>query len=189
MSTQKPNQPGAPAHKHVTFTPANEANQGASGSAENADNTASSAYNEASRSNSQTSGASSQGRSNSSSQSGQQNSWLDQQQWLKNIDLKQVKDLGTKAIDQVNRLSPTQKVVGGALLVSGLSWLALRSKSSSSKGETYRSYRGSADSSDKSSKWNSADKKSSDKWNSSSESVYRGTTSRTYGEDDYATDL
>ena len=186
MSTQKPNQPGAPAHKHVTFTPANEANQGASDSA---DNTASSAYNEASRSGSQSSNGSSQGRSGSSKESGQQNSWLDQQQWLKNIDLKQVKDFGNKAIDQVNRLSPTQKVVGGALLVSGLSWLALRSKNNSSKGETYRSYRGSADSSDKSSKWNSSDKKSSDKWNSSNESVYRGTTSRTYGEDDYATDL
>jgi hypothetical protein len=40
------------------------------------------------------------------------------------------KDLGSKAMGQVNSLSTTQKVVGGALLVSGLSWLALRNKNS-----------------------------------------------------------
>ncbi|MCA8832227.1 hypothetical protein [Hymenobacter pini] len=160
MSTQKSNQPGAPAHKHITFTPASEVNGSseASASSENATS------------------------DRSSRQNDQQKSWLDQQQWLKNIDVnqlsQQVKDLSTKAkdfsskaVDQVNSLSPTQKVIGGALLVGGLSWLALRSKSSSPKGETYR---GSRD--------------EDTTWNKSSDSVYRGAT-RSYGEDDYATDL
>ncbi|GGG46040.1 hypothetical protein [Hymenobacter glacieicola] len=176
MSTQKSNQPGAPAHKHVTFTPASETSQEASNSAEGADSSASSAYNEPSKA------SSAKGQSSASGQSGQQQSWLDQQQWLKNIDVNQIKDFGTKALDQVNKLTPRQKVMGGALLVGGLSWLALRSKSSSSaKGETYRSYRGSSDKSNKSNA-------SSSKWDSANDSVYRGAT-RSYGEDDYASDL
>jgi hypothetical protein len=86
-------------------------------------------------------------------------SWLDQEQWAKGINElpKSLKDFGTKALDQVNSLTPTQKVVGGALLVSGLSWLALRSKSNKSSGTRYTP---SAES----------------KWKPSSESVYRGST-------------
>ena len=152
MSNQKSNQPGAPAHKHISFTPANEVNGGSDQH--------------------ETSGSS----KTENRQNGEQKSWLDQQQWLKNVDVSQIsqqakdlgskaKDLGTKAVDQVNRLTPTQKVVGGALLVSGLSWLALRSKSS--KGQTYRS----------SSDDNTA-------WQRSSDSVYRGATARNYADDD-----
>lgn len=159
MSTQKSHQPGAPAHKHITFTPASEVN----GSADHSASEETSAV------------AKQSGRDD------QQKSWLDQQQWLKNIDVNQLsqqvkdisskaKDFGTKAVDQVNRLTPTQKVVGGALLVSGLSWLALRAKSSP-KGATYR---GSSD--------------EDTTWNKSTDSVYRGAT-RSYGEDDYAADL
>ncbi|RYU83705.1 hypothetical protein [Hymenobacter persicinus] len=63
-------------------------------------------------------------------QSGQQ-SWMNVSSWLDGTNQlpQSVKDLGTKATDQFNKLSNTQKIVGGALLVSGLSWLALRSKS------------------------------------------------------------
>lgn len=158
MSTQKSHQPGAPAHKHITFTPASEVN-GTSDASVSTENSS----------------------EESSRQEGQQKSWLDQQQWLKNIDVNQLsqqvkdlsskaKDFSTKAVDQVNSLSPTQKVIGGALLVGGLSWLALRAKSSP-KGETYRG---------------SSDEDST--WNKSSDSVYRGAT-RSYGEDDYAADL
>jgi len=164
MSTQKSHQPGAPAHKHITFTPASEVNGEANGSADNAATEAIRAV------------------TSQASRADQPKSWLDQQQWLKNIDVnqlsQQVKDLGVKAkglsnkaVDQVNRLTPTQKVVGGALLVSGLSWLALRSKSSAPKGQIYRS---------------SSDEDTT--WKNSNESVYRGAT-RSYGEDDYATDL
>ncbi|RSK30179.1 hypothetical protein [Hymenobacter metallilatus] len=159
MSTQKSHQPGAPAHKHITFTPASEVN-GSSEQSTASDNAAS---------------------DRASRQNNQQKSWLDQQQWLKNIDVNQLsqqvkdlsakaKDFSTKAVDQVNSLTPTQKVIGGALLVGGLSWLALRAKSSP-KGETYR---GSRD--------------EDTTWKSSSDSVYRGAT-RSFGEDDYATDL
>lgn len=159
MSTQKSHQPGAPAHKHITFTPASEVN----GSADHSATEETSAV------------------AKKSGRDSQQTSWLDQQQWLKNIDVNQLsqqvkdfgvkaKDLSNKAVDQVNRLTPTQKVVGGALLVSGLSWLALRAKSSP-KGQTYRS---------------SNDEDTT--WKSSNESVYRGAT-RSYGEDDYAADL
>ncbi len=118
------------------------------------------------------------GQESQSGQQGQQKSWLDQQQWLKNIDVnqlpQQLKDISSKAAEQVNKLTPTQKVIGGAILVSGLSWLALRSKSNSSKGEIYQPYRGAKD--------------SSSKWNSSNESVYRG-ASQGYADDDYASDL
>ncbi|WBA41502.1 hypothetical protein [Hymenobacter canadensis] len=89
-------------------------------------------------------------------------SWLDQDQWSKSInELPQsLKDLGSKALNQVNSLTPTQKVVGGALLVSGLSWLALRSKSSKPSVAGSR-YTPNAES----------------KWKPSNESVYRGSTS------------
>lgn len=164
MSTQKSNQPGAPAHKHVTFTPASEVAGSADASASTEETSASSA------------------NQHPAAQNDQQKSWLDQQQWLKNVDVDQLsqqvkdisakaKDFGTKAVDQVNRLTPTQKVVGGALLVSGLSWLALRAKSSAPKGQTYR-----------------AGKEEDTTWKSANDSVYRGAT-RSYGEDDYASDL
>lgn len=75
------------------------------------------------------------------------------------------KDLGSKAMGQVNGLSTTQKVVGGALLVSGLSWLALRGKNSKKSlagGSRYTP-------------------KGESKWKSSSEAVYRGTTTGLHG--------
>lgn len=109
---------------------------------------------------------------NSNQESGsnsQRKSWLNQDELLKNINLNQLpqslKDLGTKAADQVNKLSSTQKIVGGALLVGGLSWLALRSKSA--KPTTYTG----------SSSGSRYTPKGESKWRSSSESVYRGTTS------------
>ena len=37
-----------------------------------------------------------------------------------------LKDLGTRAVERVNRLSTTQKIVGGAILAAGLGWLATR---------------------------------------------------------------
>ncbi|MFD2785907.1 hypothetical protein [Hymenobacter rubripertinctus] len=162
MSNQKSNQPGAPAHKHISFTPASEVNGGPEG----ADQHETSASSQAG------------GRQND-----EQKSWLDQQQWLKNVDMDQLsqqakdlgvkakdlgnkaKDLGTKAVEQVNRLTPTQKVVGGALLVSGLSWLALRAKSG--KGQAY-----------------GADENTA--WQGSSDSVYRGATARNHADDDDA---
>jgi len=76
-----------------------------------------------------------------------------------------LKDLGTKAMDQVNGLSTTQKVVGGALLVSGLSWLALRNKDSKKSlagGSRYTP-------------------KGESKWKSSSEAVYRGSATGLHG--------
>ena len=160
MSNQKSTQPGAPAHKHISFTPASEVN-GSSDSASHSENTASTKA--------------------ESRQNGEQKSWLDQQQWLKNVDVNQLsqqakdlgvkakdlgnkaKNLGTKAVDQVNRLTPTQKVVGGALLVSGLSWLALRAKSSKSNNSF------------------SSDEAA---WQGSSDSVYRGATARNHAADD-----
>jgi len=57
-----------------------------------------------------------------------------------------LKDLGTKATAQVNKLSTTQKIVGGALLLGGIGWLSLRSKSdkkSKTKGSK-EAYRGSS---------------------------------------------
>ena len=35
-----------------------------------------------------------------------------------------LKDLGNRAVDRINGLSTTQKVVGGAILAAGLGWLA-----------------------------------------------------------------
>ena len=49
-----------------------------------------------------------------------------------------LKDLGNRALDRVNGLSTTQKVVGGALLAAGLGWLATRTgKSSSAAADTH----------------------------------------------------
>ena len=42
-----------------------------------------------------------------------------------------IKDLGNRALDRVNGLSTTQKVVGGAILAAGLGWLATRKGKSS----------------------------------------------------------
>lgn len=84
--------------------------------------------------------------------------WLSQQQWLQSLDTKQLADqaqqLGAKVCNQYNRLSTKQKLVGGALLVSGLSWLALRAK-----GHRF-----------------GICSRPDDAWQRSSESVYRGAT-------------
>ncbi|MFC6222153.1 hypothetical protein ACFP2F_02780 [Hymenobacter artigasi] len=49
-----------------------------------------------------------------------------------------LKDLGTRALDKVNGLSTTQKVVGGAILAGGVAWLATRKgKSGSSESSSY----------------------------------------------------
>ncbi|WP_201977829.1 hypothetical protein [Hymenobacter rubidus] len=49
-----------------------------------------------------------------------------------------LKDLGNRALDKVNGLSTTQKVVGGAILAAGIGWLATRKgKSSSSDSSPY----------------------------------------------------
>ncbi|GAB3740219.1 hypothetical protein GCM10027594_20240 [Hymenobacter agri] len=52
-----------------------------------------------------------------------------------------LKDLGNRALDRVNSLSTTQKVVGGAILAAGIGWLATRKgKSSSSDSSDSSSY-------------------------------------------------
>lgn len=175
MSTSKTNQTGEPAAKHVSFTPAHsEAGDTAS---------ATSQPTGGSDQNQQTQGAASRQpegkstRNNDNPQDrndhqggleAQAKSWLNQQQWLQNIDVnqlsKQAKELGSKAVEQVNRLTPTQKVMGGALLVSGLSWLALRS-AGSNKGQAYYGNNSRAG--------NYSDNED-DTWQRSSESVYRG---------------
>ncbi|GAA3949662.1 hypothetical protein [Hymenobacter algoricola] len=86
------------------------------------------------RTGSPTPSAQDQSRTPSAKDSGGQKepqSWTNVSSWLDGTNQlpQSVKDMGTKALDQVNKLTTTQKVVGGALLVSGLSWLALRSKS------------------------------------------------------------
>ncbi|MDB5268441.1 MAG: hypothetical protein JWP58_1481 [Hymenobacter sp.] len=49
-----------------------------------------------------------------------------------------LKDLGNRALDRVNGLSTTQKVVGGAILAGGIAWLATRKgKSDSSESSPY----------------------------------------------------
>ena len=49
-----------------------------------------------------------------------------------------LKDLGNRALDKVNGLSTTQKVVGGAILAGGVAWLAIRKgKSGSSESRSY----------------------------------------------------
>ncbi|WP_019946558.1 hypothetical protein [Hymenobacter aerophilus] len=175
MSTQKTNQPGDSAAKHVSFTPAQHEDGGSAslptGQAAG-DNTDRSQQPQGAQGSSNSSGRQQQNQSGQQSGSeegleAKAKAWFSQQQWLQNVDVnqlsKQAKDLGSKAVEQVNRLTPTQKVVGGALLVSGLSWLALRSKSS--KGETYRG----------SSAYDGNDE---DTWNRSEESVYRGRTTK-----------
>ncbi|UOG75403.1 hypothetical protein MTX78_02120 [Hymenobacter tibetensis] len=99
-------------------------------------------------------------------QNTQRKSWLNQEELMKNVNQlpQSLKDFGSKAAAQVNSLSTTQKVVGGALLVSGLSWLALRSKKSKSSSDIYAPY-------------NPKSKPNQSKWNSSNESVYRGALS------------
>lgn len=48
-----------------------------------------------------------------------------------------LKGFGSRALDRVNSLSTTQKVVGGAILAAGIGWLATRKgKSSSSNSES-----------------------------------------------------
>ena len=98
----------------------------------------------------------------------QRKSWLNQEELLKNVNLNQlpqsVKDFGSKAVDQFNSLTTQQKVIGGALLVSGLSWLALRSKKSKSSSEIFNP-------------------KSDSKWQSSNESVYRGASGGLHNSD------
>ncbi len=186
MSNHKSNQPGEAAHKHVSFTPANEANS------RPADTTDSRSQSADSIPVAKTSSSSSSSPANTSHQPAAQEaskvastidglpeaakSWINQQQWLQSVDVnqlsRQAKDLGTKAkefgakaVEQVNRLTPRQKVMGGALLVTGLSWLALRSKSSA-KGQPYGGSAGNFQDSD------------DDTWQRSSESVYRGATTR-----------
>ena len=52
-----------------------------------------------------------------------------------------LKDLGNRALDRVNGLTTTQKVVGGALIAAGLGWLATRKgKSSSSDSSSAYNY-------------------------------------------------
>lgn len=49
-----------------------------------------------------------------------------------------LKDLGNRALDKVNGLSTTQKVVGGAILAGGVAWLATRKdKAGSSESSPY----------------------------------------------------
>jgi hypothetical protein len=103
----------------------------------------------------------------------QRKSWLNQDELLKNVNLNQlpqsVKDFGSKAVDQFNSLTTQQKVIGGALLVSGLSWLALRSKKSKASSDIYAPHN---------------PKKSEDsKWKSSNESVYRGASAGLHNSD------
>ncbi|RFP66313.1 hypothetical protein D0N36_04660 [Hymenobacter lapidiphilus] len=160
MSTSKINQPGDAAGKHVSFTPAHpEAGSPSSAGSQATDASARSQQDSASRQPAGTSNQNTSGQADG--MEAKAKDWLNQQQWLQNVDVsqlsKQVKDLGSKAVEQVNRLSPTQKVVGGALLVSGLSWLALRSTGNK---------RSSASASD--------DAHNDDTWKPISESVYRG---------------
>ena len=49
-----------------------------------------------------------------------------------------IKDLGSRALNKVNGLTTTQKVVGGAILAAGIGWLATRKgKSESSESSPY----------------------------------------------------
>ena len=109
-----------------------------------------------------------------------------------------VKDLSGKATDQFNKLTTTQKVVGGALLVSGLSWLALRSKSAP-KGESrantdYRSrpYGAAGKTADQRFQGpygNSATRGISDDYPTKSSKQYHEDETAGFGEADYSTDL
>lgn len=48
-----------------------------------------------------------------------------------------IKDFGNRALDRVNSLSTTQKVVGGAILAAGIGWLATRKGTSSLDSSSY----------------------------------------------------
>ncbi|MDF7814547.1 hypothetical protein [Hymenobacter sp. YC55] len=93
-------------------------------------------------------------------------SWLNQEELLKNVNQlpQSLLDLSNKAVAQLNGLSTTQKVAAGALLAGGIGWLALRGKKSKASSSIYAPY-------------NPKNSKSKGtKWNSSSDSVYRGAT-------------
>jgi hypothetical protein len=51
-----------------------------------------------------------------------------------------LKDLGSRALNRVNGLTTTQKVVGGALIAAGLGWLATRKGKSSSSDSSSSAY-------------------------------------------------
>jgi hypothetical protein len=140
-------------------------------------------------------------------------SWLDGTNQLPQSVKDSVKDLSTKATDQFNKLTSTQKVIGGALLVSGLSWLALRSKSKSSAdtksgrkygsntdyrsgSRTYGSYGSysagsSADQQFQGPYGNSPSRGISDDYPTKSSTDYRNSGAGTsgFGDEDYSTDL
>lgn len=63
--------------------------------------------------------------------------WIENSGVLNNVNQlpQSLKDLGARALDKVNGLTTTQKVVGGALLAAGISWLATR-KGKSEGGES-----------------------------------------------------
>lgn len=60
------------------------------------------------------------------------NSWIEGVNHLP----QQVKEWGSKAAEQVNSLSTTQKVVGGALLLGGIGWLSWRAKNGADEDES-----------------------------------------------------
>lgn len=175
----KPNQPNTGASNSSSASSANKsnaasgANRNTSASASTEGNNPTDTSQEAQQPTASKQPSASQAENQSSAAgeqqggSSQRKSWLNQDELLKNVNQlpQSLKDLGAKAADQVNKLSSTQKIVGGALLVSGLSWLALRSKSS--KGSAYTG----------SSAGSRYTPTGQSKWKSSSDSVYRGTTS------------
>ena len=66
--------------------------------------------------------------------------WIEDSGVLNNVNQlpQSLKDLGNRALDKVNGLSTTQKVVGGAILAGGIAWLATRKgKSDSSESSPY----------------------------------------------------
>jgi hypothetical protein len=54
--------------------------------------------------------------------------WIEDSGVLNNVNQlpQSLKDLGNRALDKVNGLTTTQKVVGGAILAAGIGWLATR---------------------------------------------------------------
>ena len=66
--------------------------------------------------------------------------WIEDSSVLNSVNQlpQSIKDLGNRALDKVNGLSTTQKVVGGAILAAGIGWLATRKgKSDSSESSPY----------------------------------------------------
>ena len=66
--------------------------------------------------------------------------WIEDSGVLNNVNQlpQSLKDLGNRALDRVNGLSTTQKVVGGAILAGGIAWLATRKgKAESSESSSY----------------------------------------------------